>query len=121
MEVHMSDIDRESTIENLQSAGLSVYEHDGECWLAAGDSARLIGWLNGCIVDTKYLSNPARRGDVKFRKIGAIRLYSLMDIRKYVVKIRGPQPGFKHSQESKNLISQKNKASWQDRHKEPVL
>lgn len=109
-------IDRESTIEDLQSSGLTLYEHDSDYWLSAGDSARLIGLLNNTEVDTKYLSNPARRGDIKFRKIGAIRLYALSDLRKYFVKSHGPQPGFKHSEDVKKRISEKNKASWESRH-----
>ncbi len=116
----MSDIDRETlTIEDLQKAGLdtSGYEYkDTEYWLPARDAAKLIGWLNGCTVDTKYLSNPAKRGDILYRRVGAIRLYAFSSLRKYTVKAHGRPAGRGHTAETKKLISDKNRASWAKRH-----
>jgi hypothetical protein len=109
------------TLEDVRAAGVDTSKYlliDGQYWLVAADAAALISYVNdGRPIDTRYLSNPVRRGELHPKKPGMANfaLYSFDELIMLRVKSCGRAPGATLSEEVKQRISEANKERWAER------
>ncbi len=119
----MTEIQRENlTIEDARRhvPTLQFFHEKDECYLVAGDAAKLLSWLNGREIGVRYLSNAIRDGKLHPKHAGDRNMYPFTELRMLIIRPTVGRPSeVKLSKESKDAIAEGQRKRWQRKKESP--